>query len=65
MATVEDLIKQYQTDESFRKEVAEVLADGRITPQEFMAFAKRHGVKVSLMEIPGYIQKAKEAGLIK
>ena len=65
MATVEDLIKRYQTDESFRKEVADVLADGKVTPMDFMNFAKKHGVKVSLADIPKYLKQAKELGLIK
>ncbi len=64
MATVEDLIRQYQTDEAFQKEVNEQLKDGKITPAELLAFARRHGVKVSLAEIPKYIQQAKEIGLI-
>lgn len=65
MATVEDLIKQYETDPELRKEVEEVLKDGKITATEFMAFAKKHGVKVSLADIPKYLNKAKELGLIK
>ena len=65
MATVEELIKQYQTDKSLQKEVADILKDGKISPMEFMNFAKKHGVKVSLTDIPKYMEEAKKAGLIK
>ena len=65
MATVEELIKQYQTDEELQKEVAEILARGKISPRDFLSFAKKHGVKVSLTDIPKYMEEAKKAGLIK
>ncbi len=65
MATVEELIRQYQTDEALQKEVADILADGKISAAEFMSFAKKHGVKVSLTDIPKYMEEAKKAGLIK
>ena len=65
MATVEELIKQYQTDKALKKEVADILKDGKISPMEFMNFAKKHGVKVSLTDIPKYMEEAKKAGLIK
>ena len=64
MATVEELIKQYQTDKALQKEVADILKDGKISPMEFMNFAKKHGVKVSLTDIPKYMEEAKKAGLI-
>ena len=41
MATVEELIRQYQTDEALQKEVADILADGKISAAEFMSFAKK------------------------
>ena len=31
MATVDELIEQYETDEALQKEVAEIVADGKIT----------------------------------
>ena len=65
MATVEELIRQYQTDEALQKEVADILADGKVSAAEFMSFAKKHGVKVSLTDIPKYMEEAKKAGLIK
>ena len=65
MATVEELIKQYQTDKALQKEVADILKDGKISPMEFMNFAKKHGVKVSLTDVPKYMEEAKKAGLIK
>ena len=65
MATVEELIRQYQTDPALQKEVADIVKDGRGSPAEFMSFAKRHGVKVSLADIPKYMAQAREIGLIK
>ncbi len=65
MATVEELIRQYQTDEALQKEVADILAAGKITPKDFLNFAKEHNVKISLTEIPKYMEEAKKAGLIK
>lgn len=65
MATVEELIRQYQTDEALQKEVADILAAGKITPKDFLYFAKKHNVKISMTEIPKYMEEAKKAGLIK
>ena len=65
MATVEDLVKQYETDEALQKEVADILADGKITLMEFMHFAKKHNVKVSLDELPKYTEQARKLGFIK
>ncbi len=65
MATVEELIKQYETDEELKKEVDAVLADGKITITEFLTFAKKHDVNVSLSDFPKLIEEAKKAGLIK
>ena len=39
MATVDELVKQYETDEELQKEVADILADGKISIMEFMGFA--------------------------
>ena len=65
MATVEELIKQYETDPELQKEIEEILADQKITMGEFMGFAKKHDVQVSLSDFPKIIKEAKEAGLIK
>ena len=65
MATVEELIKQYDEDPELRKEIEKILADGKVSIGEFMAFTKEHDVKVSLAELPEYLEKAKELGLIK
>lgn len=65
MATVEELVKQYETDEALQKEVAEIVADGKITIMEFMHFAKKHNVKISLDELPKYTEQARELGFIK
>jgi hypothetical protein len=65
MATVEELVKQYETDEALQKEVADIVADGKITLMEFMHFAKKHNVKVSLDELPKYTEQARKMGFIK
>ena len=65
MATVDELLKQYETDEALQKEVADILADGKITMMEFMTFARKHKVKVSLEDLPKYTEQAKKLGFIK
>ena len=65
MATVEELIKQYETDPELKKEIEEILADQKITMGEFLDFVKKHDVEVSLSDFPKIISEAKEAGLIK
>ena len=65
MATVEELIEQYQTDKQLQKEVADIVADGKISMGEFMGFAKKHGVKISMADLPKYVEQAKQLGFIK
>ena len=65
MATVEELVKQYETDEALQKEVADIVADGKITLMEFMHLDKKHNVKVSLDELPKYTEQARKMGFIK
>ncbi len=65
MATVEELLKQYDTDPELKAEVDEILADNKITFAEFMDFVNKHDVEVSLRDFPKIIKQAKEAGLIK
>lgn len=65
MATVEELIRQYDTDPELKKEVDEILADGKITMTEFLTFAADHDVDVTLKDLPKYIKEAKQLGLIK
>ena len=65
MATVEELVKQYETDEKLQKEVADILADGKVTMMEFMAFVKKHDVDVSLADLPKYMEEAKKLGFVK
>lgn len=64
MATIDELVQQYETDPELRKEVEQILADGKITIKEFTAFAKKHQVNVSVMELPGIISKAKKLGML-
>jgi hypothetical protein len=65
MATVTELVKQYETDPELQKEVDAILADGKITMKEFLEFAGDHDVDVSLKDLPKYIDEAKKLGLIK
>ena len=65
MATIKELVEQYEKDPALRKEVDGILADGKITPLEFITFAKKHDVAVSLADLPEVIRQAKENGLIK
>ena len=65
MATVEELVKQYETDKALKKEVDGILADNKITIAEFMGFVKKHDVDVSLSDFPKLIEEAKKAGLLK
>jgi predicted transcriptional regulator len=65
MATIEELIKQYETDPELKAEVEKILEDQKITIGEFMGFVKKHNVEISLSDFPKVIQEAKDAGLIK
>ena len=65
MATVEELVQQYQTDKALQDEVAAITADCKVTISEFIAFAKKHDVKISLSDIPKYMEQAKQLGFIK
>ena len=65
MATVAELVKQYETDPELKKEVDAIHADGKITMKEFLDFAGDHDVEVSLKDLPKYIEEAKKLGLIK
>lgn len=60
--TVEELIEQYRTDEELRQEVAAILADGKVTMLEGLAFARRHDVRLSLNELPRYVELAQRMG---
>lgn len=65
MATVQELIQQYSTDEALQKEVKAILSDGKVSMMEFMAFAKKHDVDISLADLPKYMEEAKKLGFIK
>ena len=65
MATVAELVARYKNDEDLQKEVAEIVADGKISIGEFVDFAKKHGVEIELSDIPKYMEQAKELGFIK
>lgn len=65
MATVEQLVKQYETDKALQAEVAEILKDGKVSIMEFMGFAKKHDVQISIDELPKYMAEAKKLGFIK
>lgn len=65
MATVDELVKQYETDPKLQKEVADILADGKISIMEFMSFVRKHKVNVSIEDLPKYRDQAKKLGFIK
>lgn len=65
MATVDELIRQYETDAELKKEVDEILEDQKITLNEFLGFVKKHDVDVSLADFPKIISEAKQAGFVK
>ena len=65
MATVEELVQQYMTDEALQKEVKDILKDGKVSMMEFLSFAKKHDVSVSLDELPKYLEQAKQLGFMK
>lgn len=65
MATVEELVKQYETDKALQAEVQAILADGKVSIKEFMAFAKKHDVEISMSEVPKYMEQAKKLGFVK
>ena len=43
----------------------DILADGKITIMEFMNFAHKHKVQVSLEDLPKYREEARKLGFIK
>ena len=65
IATVEQLIKQYETDPKIQKEVKDILADGKAALNEFKTFVKKHDVDISLKDLPKYLTEAKKLGFIK
>ena len=65
MATVEQLVKQYETDKALQAEVAAIVADGKVSMMEFLAFAKKHDVAISLEDLPKYLEQAKKLGFMK
>ena len=65
MASVEELVRQYETDPALQKEVEDILADGKVTVGEFISFAKKHHVDVSLKDMPRYMDEAKKLGFVK
>ena len=65
MATVEEFVRQYETDEALQKEVADILADGKVTMTEFLTFVRKHDVDISLADLPKYMEEAKKLGFLK
>ena len=65
LATIDELLKQYETDPELKKEVEKILEDEKITFAEFRGFVKAHDVEVSISDFPAIIKQAREAGLIK
>ena len=65
MATVDELVKQYETDKDLQDEVAAILADGKVTLQEFFTFVRKHDVNVSFSDLPKYMEQARQMGFFK
>lgn len=65
METVEDLVRQYQTDEALQQEVRDILADGKVSFLEFTSFCKKHNVAVSMSDLPKYMEQARKLGFLK
>ncbi len=65
MATVDELIQQYHTDEALRREVKDILADGKVSFREFTAFCKKHDVDVSISDLPRYMEQARKLGFLR
>jgi hypothetical protein len=64
MATVAELIEQYDHDPELQKEIDDILADGKITIDEFKSFKKHHDLDVPITELPKIIKEAKKLGLL-
>ena len=64
MATVEQLVKQYETDKALQAEVAAIVADGKVSMMEFLAFAKKHDVSISMEDLPKSLAEAKKLGFM-
>lgn len=65
MTSVEELIEQYDTDSALQKEVADILADGKVTVNEFLSFVRKHDVDISLKDMPKYMEEARKLGFIQ
>ena len=65
MATVDELVEQFETDSELQEEISRITEDNKITPMKFLTFTKNHDLKVSITELPTVVKKAKELGLIK
>jgi hypothetical protein len=61
MATIEQLVKQYETDKELQAEVAAIVADGKVTMMEFMTFAKKHDVSISIEDLPSISRKRRNS----
>ena len=65
MASVEELVRLYETAPALQKEVRDILADGKVSVSEFIGFAKKHHIDVSLKDMPRYMDEAKKLGFVK
>ena len=59
MASVQELIQKIASDKELQKEVSDILADGKVSMQEIMAFASKYGAKIPLNEIPQFVEQLK------
>lgn len=59
MAGVNELIEKIQNNPELQNEVGAMLADGKVSMQEVMAFATKYGSQIPLNEIPQLLDKLK------
>ncbi len=59
MAGVNELIEKIQNNPELQNEVSAMLADGKVSMQEVMAFATKYGSQIPFTEIPQLIEKLK------
>jgi len=69
MAALEELLRRYSRDESFRtqvdRDIKAVMGRGEGDLGALMALGRKYGLKISLADAPRYIALAKRNGLIK
>ena len=72
MATVDELLARFETDPEMREEARKVLNDGKLSMKDAMRLYRKYRPEVPTEKLlhywrnlPAYIEKARERGLIK